>query len=164
MTRCNSSKTRNPELPEKKCIKCEDCGKEFKNKSNFTRHRKEVHRVEEIGELQCSFENCPFSTNDPKYLKRHTTLIHSNPDVVKCQNCEYECLSKSGLLKHIASHHNKKCSLCEEVFSSDKKLKQHMFMKHRNISHVYDVTRSIGEHSSHQLEPNPNAVSTGLGK
>ena len=152
------SKPEKVKAPQKKTdLKCAECGKQFPSNFNLVRHGQTAHGVEQIGELQCTVENCKFSSNDPKYMKKHMTSIHYDGPSIKCKKCEYECLSKSGLLKHMVTDHGKQCQHCDQVCSSEKFLKLHMFKVHKEVIHneggqVIVVRRKIGEHANHQTE------------
>ena len=151
-------------------FKCPECDKQFPSKFNLVRHGQAAHGVEEIGELQCTVKDCKFSCNDPKYMKKHMTSIHYDGPSIKCKKCEFECLSKSGLLKHMVTDHGKECQHCDQVCSSEKILKIHMFRVHKEVFHntggqVIVVRRKIGEHAHHQSEnASRPTISLGLEK
>ena len=137
-------------------FKCPDCGNQYPSKTNLLRHRRITHGVEIVGDLQCSDENCTFSCDDPKQMKRHRTFSHDGRPKIKCQKCLHECFSKSGMLKHMGADHSIECSQCDQVCSSEKNLRLHKLRAHKeigeNLPQRIVVRRNIGEHAYHQIE------------
>lgn len=130
--RCNKVKPTKP-MHKKTIHMCQECGEQYPSNSNLLRHRRAAHELI-LGEEHCIFENCGFVTSQKKYLKKHVTSTHSTGPTLKCKMCEYECLSKSGLLKHMLAHHGKNCPHCDQVCESDDKVKKHIQRAHRNVA------------------------------
>ena len=147
--RCNREKP--VKVMTKPDHRCSICGMAYASNSNLLKHKRAFHDSE-IGNKHCRVEGCGFSTTKEKYLKKHATSAHPNKPPIKCRKCQYECLSKSGLLKHMTDHHGVQCPYCDQVCCSEAKIKLHMSKAHISVPQTYVVHRRIGEQSRPSLE------------
>jgi hypothetical protein len=153
-----------PDLPEKEPVNlnCCECGREFKKLSNLVRHMRIVHNKSEEKELKCLANDCVFTTDSEKQMKKHKTMRHGETSLaVQCRKCEFSCFSLSGLRHHMVTIHGTDCPVCKKLFSSNDRMKAHLKVVHKDTqsstvnNHHVVVSRKIGEHA-HVVIPNNN--------
>ena len=148
-------------------LPCDLCEKYFPNKFNLDRHKTQVHQVLLVRSFKCMVENCSFSSNTLKHLKRHKTLKHTDiDDRIPCSKCDGEFLSRQGLLSHITNVHGFSCNLCQRSCSTEAKLRQHIQIDHVSNNEIDDksssqlnVPSSDSPQNRHISQP-PNDVSS----
>ena len=124
-------------------LPCDLCEKSFPNKFNLDRHKTQVHQVLLVRSFKCMVENCSFSSNTLKHLKRHKTLKHTDiDDRIPCSKCDGEFLSRQGLLSHITNVHGFSCNLCQRSCSTEAKLRQHIQRDHVSNNEIDDMSSS----------------------
>ena len=120
----------------KKIHKCEYCGKDFTNSGNLAHHVKLVHNPEgeDLFSHVCRF--CAKQFKSKKGMEKHE-MVHTNKKPEACPHCEFRCISKSSLRRHIAGVHDfstqEICDICGKSFNTKLKLKQHI-LNHSDIS------------------------------
>ncbi|XP_021961603.1 zinc finger protein 28 [Folsomia candida] len=128
-------------------VKCVICDKVFKNKANFTAHKKYIHGNRE--RKTCATCHKTFSTKG--YLERHTETVHCSEERPRLSctfpGCDKSFLTKAYLSEHVKSNHVEspkirtvsektlKCPLCERLFAKIGTLKRH------ELTHVDKSTR-----------------------
>ena len=144
---CNVS---HPRIQDSREIICTICKVSFISNSNMQRHTRKFHS-NVVEEFMCHFEECSFSAKAAKHLKRHITSMHSTKSFIGCDLCEFECISKSGLVKHKIDIHGKQCPICDKMLLNSVQLNIHKFKVHGlkvQLSHpTVVVSRILGEQS-----------------
>ncbi|XP_050408421.1 zinc finger protein 501 [Patella vulgata] len=102
-------------------IKCNECGKVFKQQWNLVRHAR-IHAKEKP--YSCDF--CAKGFSDRSNLKQHL-VIHTRDTPFKCKKCEKVFSSRVHFNRHQSVHATQdlKCVICEKVFDSKKHLTSH---------------------------------------
>ncbi|XP_065085399.1 transcription factor grauzone-like [Ochlerotatus camptorhynchus] len=115
-------------------FKCEICGKTYKNRFGYNRHKKESHATEEERAFKC--HRCPKSFVKEGALKRHLA-DHETLDkgTAKCETCG-KCFSNINILKnHVKYRHVKQmeyiCDVCSKGFYM-----RSTFLTHRKTHEV----------------------------
>ncbi|XP_055614074.1 transcription factor grauzone-like [Uranotaenia lowii] len=100
-------------------FKCDICGKTYKNRFGYNRHKKESHATEEERAFKC--HRCPKSFIRERALEKHLS-DHETLDSgsAKCDTCG-KCFSNLNILKnHIKYRHVKQmeyiCDVCSKGF------------------------------------------------
>ena len=150
MKRCLKKQRKESVVKQARIFHCGECGQQFPNSFNLTRHSRVAHNTDPVGCLKCPVADCSFSTDRKQQMTRHNTMAHSTRNK-KCEVCEFMCCSESGLRKHRLTIHGLECQSCGKLFSTENKLTAHM-KKHPEIvtsgAGQIVVTRKIGEHAS----------------
>ena len=84
-------------------VKCDGCAKVFTSRQRLESHMVCKHGVQKlIPEITDVFEceQCSFTHVKKSVLKTHIGKVHSEGIKVNCDQCDYFCLSKSGMIKH----------------------------------------------------------------
>ncbi|XP_055627704.1 transcription factor grauzone-like [Toxorhynchites rutilus septentrionalis] len=115
-------------------FKCEICGKSYKNRFGYNRHKKESHATEVERAFKC--HRCPKSFVRESALKKHLS-DHETLDngTAKCETCG-KCFSNINILKnHIKYRHVKQmqyiCDVCSKGF-----FMRSTFLTHRKTHEV----------------------------
>ena len=95
---------------------CSICDKRFVSKGNHSKHLRKKH-------CQCSICNQTFSNDET--LLRHVQITHSKPKPYECTHCTSKFTCRGNLNKHLRIIHCQ-CSTCNQVFSSEDILANHM--------------------------------------
>lgn len=83
--------------------------------------------------LKC--EHCDKHFYTPYKLKIHIRIKHLELSTFKCDKCEKAYKFKDSLQSHVRNVHENaeyiaKCSICEQTFTSESRLKYHKTVKH----------------------------------
>ena len=103
-----------------KVFRCESCKITLKNNFTLERHNEMVHKIEKFKSKACPIESCKFKANSESDIKGHITRKHSSKEKIKCQLCELEFPSDSGLKKHRLTMHRVFCVDCSQTFCNEK--------------------------------------------
>ena len=127
--RSNPQDKPEPRKIDETTVYCEQCGKEFKNKSILISHIK--NHKSKIGSHSCS--SCMEVFSNKEDLTEHMKL-HSDGDH-NCQLCDFESNTKEALEQHMNIKHLKKsplnCNICDTQFQMRYQLRNHMTEQHR---------------------------------
>lgn len=159
--------------------KCLICGKSFTQKSNLKKHSA-VHlerNVKKNDETQISFEivtkvgrkhaiepietfkcqNCDFETNSKSDLKRHKLSIHSDSDLVNCEQCSHVFSNQKLLGLHVKRCHaimgagdeksSFQCSICQKGFATQEYLKKHFLTHNQDAEYQCDTCEKMFKRS-----------------
>ena len=120
---------------ERKCV-------EFENKFTVVfevieKNNKKILKLESL--LKEATDKIEQVLNEKSLNKNEKVYTQNDPPAFKCEMCDFESRSKSGLKTHIARKHTNysendvpiKCGIFDEKFKSEKDMKDHM------ISHSY---------------------------
>ena len=116
------------------------------------------HREE--GDLKC--DDCSFQANNIDVLKNHTKIVkHTYTVKVQdfiCDKCGIECETMNELRDHKKRHdakHVMKCRICDQEFTSNGQLRNHMREAHRILredwSQIQTGNSSLEERTNHIL-------------
>ena len=78
----------------------DNCGKDFKRKSDLTAHEV-VHRGEYF---ICEFPGCTYKNVDPRLVKRHQR-VHTKEAKVKCKKCNRRFVFYQQMKRHLLNDH-----------------------------------------------------------
>ena len=119
---------------QKKTHQCEHCQKTFTSNSNLSHHIKSQHNPDGALLHMCRF--CGKSFKAKLGLQYHE-MSHTNKKPEGCPHCDFKCLSKSSLMRHIQGVHESNneevCDICGKAFNTKYKLKRHIKL-HSDIS------------------------------
>ncbi|KAL6489411.1 hypothetical protein MHYP_G00031520 [Metynnis hypsauchen] len=106
--------------PEKKPLKCRDCGKCFRYRSVLELHM----RIHNKG-YQCHI--CKKSFRFSSYLQQHL-IIHSGKRPYKCPDCGKDFAFLQNMKTHQRLHQQKpyRCTQCRKGYSDESQLQRHM--------------------------------------
>ncbi|CAL8114544.1 unnamed protein product [Orchesella dallaii] len=103
---------------------CDVCEMEFITSEALKRHKKQHNKVKPF--------KCPHAECSKRFTTVNTLYTHikkHNPKLFDCFMCSKSFASKRDLLQHVKYHLNEKpffCSICDEEFSRNYKLKRHL--------------------------------------
>jgi hypothetical protein len=97
---------------EKKKVetKCEGCGKICASRQRLESHMRTKHGAKQkpmAAEALFRCTNCTFSHSKLSVVKTHFGKAHVQAARLACDNCDYTCLSHSGMYKHCVTVHKK---------------------------------------------------------
>ncbi|KAJ2941487.1 hypothetical protein O0L34_g14534 [Tuta absoluta] len=117
---------------QEKPYMCDICGKNFKVKGQFTRHRT-THFITELP-FKCS--ECPYRGRFRENLNLHMRT-HTNDKRYQCPQCPARYfINKSNLSRHMLTHktdHDFKCDQCQRGFYTKRDLELHFKVDHSGI-------------------------------
>lgn len=100
------------------------CDKEYKYKRGLTRHIKlhinNINNIYNNLEYKCDYLNCFYKFKSYYCLVKHNKESHNIILNFKCNNCNKEYKTQSGLTKHLLTHNKKefKCNFPNCIFES----------------------------------------------
>ncbi len=103
-TKCKHSFNKHVKLlhsTDFKMFVCEICGYSTKYMSQIWGHKKDVH---ENNGYPCKWPGCNKIFKREYSLKAHT-CIHTGKKLLKCSECDYECIQQASLQYHLKKHH-----------------------------------------------------------
>ena len=110
--------------PNKKTsTKCDGCGKVFSSRQKLDYHMVKKHGVQKpkaaITEVfECT--ECTFSHAKERVVKAHFTNAHAKVAAKhNCDYCDFNCLTKSGMWKHLKSHKSDDIERDKVIVSDD---------------------------------------------
>ena len=124
-------------------LKCEKCDQVFFTASDLKSHREKVHGAT-VGKIGSMVESRILAGGDTKSvshlcnichiicanqnsLMKHKHDKHGMDMPFKCDQCNYSTTQKKYLDVHVKTHQKvHKCSVCDNKFESEEKLKRHM--------------------------------------
>jgi KRAB domain-containing zinc finger protein len=132
--------------------KCDNCEKDFADKSYLRLHRRVVHEGKKI---KC--ELCDYEAVRRSIVEYHKKTIHEGIRF-KCDKCEFETKVRKYLAVHTKREHEGqlfKCTLCDYSSKGHQLLKRHQSVKHEGVKYncdqcAYSVTsrRPLKRHMS----------------
>lgn len=116
---------------ERPRVKCDECGKLYRNELQVKRHQKRTHG---IGDRVFECKECGVQAKNSYALAAHINLNHkTDPQKHQCEICEKGFKRLKTLREHLASHTGEKlykCSFCEQEFNSSANKYKHQKNKH----------------------------------
>ena len=118
---------------ELKKLECQFCSFETKYKNEMKKHITMRHSIAKDGLLKC--EHCDKHFYEPNLLRSHINRKHLELFAFKCDRCEKAYKFNSSLQSHVRNVHETaeyiaKCSVCNQKFASESRLKYHKTYKH----------------------------------
>lgn len=106
-------------------IICDVCGANFRSKANFLIHKKALHPVGPVAEVQCNL--CSRWLRDERSLRKHLARHDDREgnNKYRCKLCSAEKSSRVALSSHMRYHHSNKrhgCTLCGKEFKLSRAL------------------------------------------
>lgn len=150
------------------------CGKEFKYKSAWSTHMKEVHKIIKKKEpvvrskLSCRVEGCNKSFGSAANLRAHFSNVHDESKKVMCTQCGLVVKGNGGLRKHINRVHLKVknffCDICGHGAFFKNNMSEHMLRdtnqeKKHGCDQCSFKTANKGSLRTHKMYQHPTAQS-----
>lgn len=105
---------------------CDRCDYQTDVKYFFERHLKSTHK-KKPAKLKCG--RCDFTSSHAKVFEIHEGL-HANKKAIKCDMCDYLCISKRYLHAHLLRVHvptkRHQCAVCAYTFNCIEYLRRHI--------------------------------------
>ena len=92
-------------------LQCIECAVTFSTKNkqkvhNSLKHGEDIVNTEALNNYKfCQVIGCEFKHLKASCLKAHFTRVHATVEKVKCTICPFQCLSESGMKKHLRAVH-----------------------------------------------------------
>lgn len=114
-----------------KCYKCDQCGEQFINQSNFTQH-KQTHNIFTNKSKQFSCEICAKACDSQLKFFEHLKAHYEPAKKHKCEVCGGEFGSGELLQDHSSVHTREhfKCTVCHKTFRKESMLEVHTKATH----------------------------------
>ena len=136
----------NKNIPSFCPAECNFCGKILSRKATLLEHMQDMHSLEK--KIRCTVGNCNYKTNRVGNYNLHLEKVHKiNLPVIKCYSpgCGKRSRNETSMVKHMRRCKGKpkfnsiKCAEenCNEEFLTESGLKNHILLKHGNISIVH---------------------------
>lgn len=119
---------------------CTYCKKSF-----AFHHDLNLHLTVHTGNKKHVCVICEASFTKAWSLKQHMVQHEVNPAQLNCPACSFETISKAQLDKHLETHGDTICYLCEDCnleFKNEEELKQHIEESHQNQYTFIDANSS----------------------
>ncbi|CAH2011322.1 unnamed protein product [Acanthoscelides obtectus] len=120
----------------RKIHKCTHCEYKTTYKGNLVSHLMK-HTGAKLKCTKCDESFTTIRLLDNHILRKHPEFTTSvSRKIHKCTHCEYKCLQKQHLIKHMMKHIGAKlkCTKCEASFISKRSLDNHILRKHPEFS------------------------------
>lgn len=107
---------------ERRCYKCDDCGKSYRQRSALSKHRR-TH----TGEKPYKCDQCGKAFGQRSHLIGHQR-VHTGVKPYKCKECGKGFSGRSGLVQHLRIHTGEKpfeCERCGRPFRVSSALIRH---------------------------------------
>lgn len=116
---------------ERPKVKCDECGKFYRNELQVKRHKKRTHAsVDQVFECK----ECGVQAKNSYALAAHINLNHkTDPQKHQCEVCSKGFKRLKTLKEHMASHTGEKlykCSFCDQQFNSSANKYKHQKNRH----------------------------------
>lgn len=141
------------ETSDNPLYRCLQCPREF-----WTKAQHNLHVRCHAGKRPCICHQCGALFTDPRSLKMHNLMYHSNHRQPKCNVCRMRFLTRGELTKHLPTHTGKRphqCHLCPLQFARAWNLKVHLRShtgeqpyKCTVCSRAYSQSSSLSRHVS----------------
>ena len=132
---------------EHQSYNCLQCEFEAMHKSTLTEHNTTCH-----GKNKHSCHICEWKGRTEERLKNHNKSRHTDDSlkIYKCLHCEYKTRHSSKLPKHNSVNHSRYipkyfCDICEWEGISNKKLQNHIKLKHAENTLRVELKQKIGK-------------------
>ncbi|CAH1115393.1 unnamed protein product [Psylliodes chrysocephalus] len=143
-------------------LSCKYCDYKTTCKPNYIKHTKKPHHetkpIKKKLVLICTY--CDFKTGSRSSFKRHTDVHQISKENLPygCTLCEYKCLDKAYIAKHMIRMHTERdrafvCHVCGHAFTSSINLKKHGLATHNEKKKFIDCDLcSYKAYSNHRLK------------
>jgi len=108
---------------------CHNCAYKARSEKRLKKHIRLVH---ESKQYNCQY--CDYTSKFKKRMNLHVTMEHFDKQLT-CSTCDFKASDKDELKAHKKDHTRKtfKCQTCDMVFTSIKKLTNHITVEHMGI-------------------------------
>ena len=119
---------------------CTICDKGFSLKTRLKQHE-DIHKPK-ISCHHCKKDIKNFDKHI-KICKKYNLSSEKSKNVTKCYICNVDCGDLESLRKHISLYHSILCNECGQKFTSNRKLSEHIKIRHREPSECQYCQKKI---------------------